>query len=88
MRARGRGARNLEIDDAVLDAAFLDEVVVDGREFLIHIGNRNAQLAQGAAAAGQMALQRKAFAVVDPRGFVDAVAELIAAVLKLYFRGI
>ena len=49
-------ARNLEVDAAVLDAALFNDVVVDCRQFLIHVGDRDAQLTERAAASREMPL--------------------------------
>lgn len=54
MGAFGGATGKLEIDSTVFDAAFLDEVVVDGGEFFVHVGDGDAQFAHGTAAAGQM----------------------------------
>lgn len=36
----------LKVDTTILDAALFDEIVMNGSEFFIHIGNWNSQLTQ------------------------------------------
>ena len=84
--ARCRAARDLEVDRAALDAALFDEVVVNGGEFFVHIGDGDVHFAHGAAEAREVAIEGEELAVVDVRDLVDAVAELIAAVLDVDLR--
>ena len=79
-------ACDLEVDCAVLDAALFYEVIMNGGEFFVHIGDGDVHFAHGAAEACEMAVEGEELAIVDMRDFVDAVAELIAAVFDIDLR--
>ena len=59
---------------------------MNGGEFFVHIGDGDVHLAHGAAEAREVAVEGEELAVVDVRDLVDAVAELIAAVLDVDLR--
>ena len=59
---------------------------MNGGEFFVHVGDGDVHFAHGAAEASEVAVKREEFAVVDVRDFVDAVAELIAAILDVDLR--
>ena len=59
---------------------------MDGGEFFVHVGDGDVHLAHGAAEACEVTVESEEPAVVDVRDLVDAVAELIAAILDVNLR--
>jgi hypothetical protein len=85
-----RAARDLQIDQALVDTVAGDQLALDGLDLLRRGGGRHVELTQGALQAGQVGRVVHQAAVHDGGDLIDPIGEKKAAVedgdLRLFLR--